>query len=566
MLLRFVRIENFRGLVRLELTLDEMTVLIGENNCGKTTVLEAIRLCLSRSFNRKAIPFEDHDYHLPAAASRPGDAGPLRITLKFAEASTGEWPPELIQTLADAASLDAQGKYQVTLQVSSSYDASIRDFVSDWDFLDINERPNPRARRPAVLATFQNLFNVYYLTALRDAARDFGPRSTFWGPFLRNPAIPDQIKTQLEQELAALNAKILNADQRLRDVSTNLGKAQQVVTLGQTNTVTIDAVPTQVWDLLSRAQVNVAAVTGAPLPLLKHGVGTQSLASIFLFEAFLAAGLGNVDPLASSMLQIEEPEAHLHPSAIRSLWPTLTRTQGQKIVATHSGDLLSEVPLEAIRRLFRTQNGIQVSRLTPGSLTPDELFKVRFHVRSYRGELLFARVWLLHEGQTEYWLLTEAAKIAGLKLEEKGVRLVEYADVGIEPVIKLADQFGIGWHCLFDGDAEGQKNLAKASALLNGRNPNVHLSTIPAPDSDHFVCANGYGTIYEQNVNPQKASQITCRPGDPNYWPQVIGAQPKRFKVPCILKVVQHMEAQGAAAVPVFLQTVLQTAIALGGV
>ena len=280
MLLRFVRIENFRGLVRLELELDEMTVLIGENNCGKTTVLEAIRLCLSRSFNRKAVPFEDHDYHLPAAASRPGDAGPLRITLKFSEASAGEWAPELIQTLADAASLDVQGKYQVTLQVSSAYDPSIRDFVSDWDFLDINERPNPRAKRPAVLATFQNLFNVYYLTALRDAARDFGPRSTFWGPFLRNPAIPDQIKTQLEQELAALNTKILNADQRLRDVSTNLGKAQQVVTLGQTNTVTIDAVPSQVWDLLSRAQVNVAAVTGAPLPLLKHGVGTQSLGNL----------------------------------------------------------------------------------------------------------------------------------------------------------------------------------------------------------------------------------------------------------------------------------------------
>jgi len=565
MLLRSVRIENFRGLVKLELDLDEMTVLIGENNCGKTTVLEAIRLCLSRSFNRRAIPFEDHDYHLPSATSRPGDAGPLRITLKFAESTVGEWAPEVIQTLPDAAALDAQGKYQVTFQASSSYDASVRDFISDWDFLDLNEKPNPRAKKAPILAAFQNLFNVYYLTALRDAARDFGARSVFWSPFLRNPAIPDQIKTQLEQELAALNTKILNADQRLKGVSTNLGKAQQVVSLGQMNTVTIDAVPSQVWDLLSRAQVNVAAVTGAPLPLLKHGVGTQSLASIFLFEAFLAAGLGNVDPLASSMLQIEEPEAHLHPSAIRSLWPTLMNTPGQKIVATHSGDLLSEVPLESIRRLSRTQAGIKVSRLIPGSLTPEELSKVRFHVRSYRGELLFARVWLLHEGQTEYWLLSESARIAGLKLEEKGVRLVEYADVGLEPVIKLADQFGIAWLCLFDADPAGQTNLAKATALLNGRNPNLHLATLPAPDADHFVCASGYGAVYEQNVNPQKVGLITTQPGHADYWPQVISAQPKRFKIPCILKVIQQMETQGAAGVPAMIQTVLRSAIALGG-
>jgi putative ATP-dependent endonuclease of OLD family len=566
MLLKYIRIENFRGFAKLELELDETTVLIGENNCGKTTVLEAIRLCMSRSFNRKAIPFEDHDYHLPAAASRPGEAGPLKITLKFAENSSGEWLPEIIQTLAEAAALDTQGKYQVTLQVSSSYDTSIRDFVSDWDFLDTNERPNPRAKKTAILVTFQNLFNVYYLTALRDATRDFGPRSTFWGPFLRNPAISDQLRAQLEQELSALNSKILNADQRLKNVSTNLEKAQQVVTLGQTNTVTIDAVPSQVWDLLSRAQVNVAAVTGASLPLLKHGAGTQSLASIFLFEAFLAAGLGKLDPLASSMLQIEEPEAHLHPSAIRSLWPTLMGTPGQKMIATHSGDLLSEVPLESIRRLSRTQTGIKVSRLVPGSLTAGELSKVRFHVRSYRGELFFARVWLLHEGQTEYWLLAEAARIAGLKLEEKGVRLVEYADVGLEALIKLADQFGIVWHCVFDGDPEGQKNFTKASALLNGRNANVHLSTMPAADAEHYVCACGYGSIYEQNINQQKASQITSKPGDPGYWSQVIGAQPKRFKVPCILKVVQQMETQGAASVPVFLQGVLQAAIALGGV
>ena len=41
-----VRVRNFRGIRDLRIDLDEVTVLIGENNSGKTSVLEALRLCL----------------------------------------------------------------------------------------------------------------------------------------------------------------------------------------------------------------------------------------------------------------------------------------------------------------------------------------------------------------------------------------------------------------------------------------------------------------------------------------------------------------------------------------
>ncbi len=63
-----------------------------------------------------------------------------------------------------------------------------------------------------------------------------------------------------------------------------------------------------------------------------------------------------------------------------------------------------------------------------------------------------------------------------------------------------------------------------------------------------------------------KGAQVTSQPGNPNYWPQIISAQPKGFKVPCMLKVVQQMEINGAAAVPTFVLNILQSAIMLGGV
>lgn len=47
MKLRKLKIENFRGIKDLELDLGDTTVLIGENNSGKTAVLEVLRLCIS---------------------------------------------------------------------------------------------------------------------------------------------------------------------------------------------------------------------------------------------------------------------------------------------------------------------------------------------------------------------------------------------------------------------------------------------------------------------------------------------------------------------------------------
>jgi putative ATP-dependent endonuclease of the OLD family len=192
MLLRRVTIENFRGLKSLVLDLDKTTVLIGENNCGKTSILEAIRLALSRSV--RGNPFEDQDHHLGSNTAAPGDAGPTKVTLMFSEAKTGEWSPDLIQALSDAAVFDQSGLYNIIFSVTSSYDASLKDFTSSWDFLDPNGKALIKAKRSSTLSTLQSLFGVFYLTAFRDAAKDFSPKSAFWGPFLRNPSISDLLR------------------------------------------------------------------------------------------------------------------------------------------------------------------------------------------------------------------------------------------------------------------------------------------------------------------------------------------------------------------------------------
>lgn len=98
----------------------------------------------------------------------------------------------------------------------------------------------------------------------------------------------------------------------------------------------------------------------------------------------------------------------------------------------------------------------------------DDLRKIAFHVRINRPMSMFARCWLLVEGETEIWLLSELAQICGYSLRAEGVRIIEFAQCGQAPLIKVARDFGIEWHLLTDGDEAGAKYASSARSLLKG--------------------------------------------------------------------------------------------------
>ncbi len=54
-----LHIKSFRGIHDLSLDLDEVTILIGSNNMGKTSILDALHACLSRSLTGRAGAFSD---------------------------------------------------------------------------------------------------------------------------------------------------------------------------------------------------------------------------------------------------------------------------------------------------------------------------------------------------------------------------------------------------------------------------------------------------------------------------------------------------------------------------
>ncbi len=97
---------------------------------------------------------------------------------------------------------------------------------------------------------------------------------------------------------------------------------------------------------------------------------------------------------------------------------------------------MSLVPVEHARRLVRESGRVATYRLGPRGLSADGR-RIAFHIRFNRPSSLFARCWLLVEGETEVWLLNELARQCGYHFEAEGVRVIEFAQCGLKPLLRL---------------------------------------------------------------------------------------------------------------------------------
>ncbi len=559
MFLTKIDIKNFRGIEEISISLDDLCVLIGENNAGKSSILDAIRICLTRSLTRRGAVFDEYDYHLKDASSEPSNSDPINITLTFAETKEDEWPDEISQLLPDAEQIDSDGLRSVTLRVTSYFDPSVGEFATDYVFLDLSGNPLVKAKDYRHLNNLQKLVPTFYLSSLRDAAQEFRAKSTFWRPFIRTLKLDDKDRKLLEADLLELNKKVLKGHTSFEEVRTHLEKTAKLLPFGDSEPVSIEAIPHKIFDILSRTQVYFASKTGAKIPIVRHGGGAQSLAVISLFDAFLQSQLEEkYSKVSEPLLALEEPEAHLHPSAIKAIAGMLQDLSGQKLISTHSGDLLSSMPLKNIRRLRRIAGKITIHALQDDVLTEDEINKLDYHVRSTRGSLLFSRCWLLVEGETEALLLSECGRSMGHDLYADGVSCVEFVQVGVEKFIKLADQLGIEWFVLADGDSNGERYANSARQQLAKRNENKHIKLLDHGSMELFLCMEKFGNIYEAAVSEQKMDKITEKTNTVEYWRQVVNAQQKNSKTRNALTVAEQIVQQGKDSIPQLLQNVIE--------
>jgi putative ATP-dependent endonuclease of OLD family len=164
----------------------------------------------------------------------------------------------------------------------------------------------------------------------------------------------------------------------------------------------------------------------------------------------------------------------------------------------------------------------------------------------------------LVEGETEFWLMPELAEVLGYDFALEGVRLMEYAQCGVEPLVRFADDLGIAWHLMADGDASGRTYLARASAQLEGRDPSRHLTAIAERDVEHCLWNAGYADVYRGAIAGGTALR---RPRVENPRPTIERAIRARSKPGLALAVAE--KAHQGGTVPAALRHAIESAVAL---
>ena len=392
-----IRIRNFRGLKDVEIPLARATVLIGENNSGKSSVLDCISLALGRRWGQRGTGFSEYDLTIdgdaaPDDASEPKDTdlgkpmdadagliGELAVTdgaradedameasieLFFTEKTAGEWPEAITNGLFGIIQTDPLiDLNSITLRVTYKLNPLEKTYEPGWAFIDINGDPigASEAKRASNTRPFFKYVPVFFLSALRDVSEEFSSHSQFWGRLLKAVEISPDERRALDEAIEELNARLLAADPRVAETVERLKEIQAVVANGAAADVSIRALPMKVWELLARSEIVIKGESGAPwLPLDRHGQGVKSLSVIYLFNAFIERLLKETySEYSEPIVALEEPEVHLHPQAVRALWSQIDAMPGQKIITTHSPFFMQYVPIRDIRLLRRGADGVQ---------------------------------------------------------------------------------------------------------------------------------------------------------------------------------------------------------------
>ncbi|MDO6406396.1 ATP-dependent nuclease [Pantoea phytobeneficialis] len=500
MILEHIDIYGFRGINRLSLSLTATNLLIGENAWGKSSLLDALTLLLAPA--TESYLFTENDFHFP-----PGDlearTHQLQLVFRFRGENHDEEP-----VLEPFWQRDGDGRY---LCFSARGKRQEHQVKTTHRFID--------ARGDVLLldGTAQALVHLrtfYPVLRVRDARFSRRARQVETDPVQRASTL-----SELALEVDKLTRDLVSRPQMLSDelLRQGLHTMQQLL---------------EHYFLVQHPGGNMARVSPEArnggegwrsLDKLNHLIaGTESRSrQVILLRMFslLIQAHGNAAlPVgARPMLLVEDPETRLHPIMLAVAWNLLDLMPVQKIATTNSGELLSQVPLESVCRLVREPTRVAAWRIGPEGLSAEESRRIGFHIRVNRPSALFARCWLLVEGETEVWIINELARQSGYHFAAEGVKVIEFAQSGLKPLLKFARRMGIAWHVLTDGDDAGKKYAATTRSQLQAHEHDAdHLTMLPALDIENFFYKHGFSDIYHQTAHlplnvPMNARRIITK-------------------------------------------------------
>ena len=464
MWLRELQIRNFRKIAALTMRLPRgLTLLVGENNSGKTTIIDALRLMLFPSRDLDSLRLTADDFR--AGTGR----APIEVSCRFAGLED-EDEVHFQECLVDIG--DGTFEMQVNARVEFN-ETTNRCNVKMW---------GGETEGGSLPSNHYDRLAAIYLQPLRDPERGLRPGQYSQVSRLVDCLTDDNQRADFETIAKDANEKI----RVLKPVEDARGdiNGQMAAIAGSELTQRTELIFT---DPTFRRIIAGLQPEIEGLPFGLNGLGYNNL----IFTSTTLGTLQRSLQFSFRSILIEEPEAHLHPQLqvlfLRHLAEVAHHHEAkdvQVIASSHSPILASQAPIDSVVSVQELDG--QVSAVSVCSITIDDKVKKKLqrYLDATRAELFFARRILMVEGIAEALLLPVLANIAGGDLKESSVTVLNVDGINFNAFIPLFGVEGLPVPVviLTDGDAKEGELSAAASNLRDQAtgiaNLNVEMSEI----------------------------------------------------------------------------------------